>query len=216
MKKIHPGWRSVITASLIFLTLASADEKGDKIIEKLQKKYRAIKDATVFFRQDVKFGATGAEQSFSGTFYMKKGNKYRIEMEDQTVVTDGESVWRYSGVNKQLLIDKYREDPRGFSAENILVNIPDQFTSNILGKEKISDRETLILKLTPKEERSAIKWMKLWIDERDVIVKKIQVLDLSNNLMIYNIDTLSFNTGLPANVFHFETPDGANVIDLRQ
>jgi outer membrane lipoprotein-sorting protein len=163
----------------------------------------------------VKFGATGAEQSFSGTLYMKNGNRYRIEMEDQTIVTDGESVWRYTGMNKQLLIDKYREDPRGFSAENILVNIPERFTSVVLGKEKISDRETLILKLTPKEERSAAKWMKLWIDEGEVIVKKIQILDLSDNLMIYSIDTISFNTGLSAKMFHFETPDGANVIDLR-
>ncbi len=215
MKRTHPGWKSIITASLVFLALAFADEKGDRIIEKLQKKYHAVKDATVSFTQEVKFGATGAEQSFSGTLYMKNGNRYRIEMEDQTIVTDGESVWRYTGMNKQLLIDKYREDPRGFSAENILVNIPERFTSVVLGKEKISDLETLILKLTPKEERSAAKWMKLWIDEGEVIVKKIQILDLSDNLMIYSIDTISFNTGLSAKMFHFETPDGANVIDLR-
>jgi outer membrane lipoprotein-sorting protein len=73
-----------------------------------------VKDAKISFTQEIKFGTTGTEQSFAGRFYMKKGNKYRIEMEDQTIVTDGESVWRYTSINNQLIIDKYREDPRGF------------------------------------------------------------------------------------------------------
>lgn len=216
MRGIFRGFPFVMTAALVLLTIAFADQPGEKIIEKLQKKYRSLKDAKVSFTQEVKFGATGAEQSFSGTFYMKKGNKYRIEMEDQTVVTDGESVWRYTGVNKQLLIDRYREDPRGFSPENILVNIPERYMSALLGKEKISEKDHLVLKLTPKDERSTTRWMKLWIDEKEVVVKKIQILDLSNNLMSYSIDTVSFNTGLPANLFQFDLPEGANVIDLRQ
>jgi outer membrane lipoprotein-sorting protein len=215
MRRAFTVLNYVMIACLVFLTVAYADDKGDKIIEKLQKKYRAVKDAKVSFKQEIKFGATGTEQSLSGTFYMKKGNKYRIEMEDQTIVTDGESVWRYTEINKQLIIDKYREDPRGFSAENILVDIPGRYTSLILGKEMISGRENLILKLTPKEERSTTKWMKLWINEDEVVVKKIQIMDLSDNLMVYNIDSISFNPGLPANLFQFQVPDGANLIDLR-
>ena len=215
MKRIDIILKLIVTVSFVCFSFAGADEKGEKVIANLQKKYRSVKDATISFTQEVRFGATGAEQVFRGKFFMKSGNRYRIEMEDHTIVTDGKSVWRHTEYNNQVLIDNYREDPRGFSPENILVNIPAHFLPVILGNEKISDKQTLILKLTPKDGKSSVKWMKVWIDEKESVARKIQIQDLSDNLVVYNIDTVSFNSGISAEMFEFKSPDGANVIDLR-
>ncbi len=51
-------------------------------------------------------------QHVAGTIRMKKNNRYRIEMENELLVTDGVNVWRLNKVKKQVLIDKYKEDPK--------------------------------------------------------------------------------------------------------
>ena len=98
----------LVLSTVLFLHYAHAGEDVKDIISKVQKKYDSIRDVSVVFVQDVQFGVTKAEQSFSGKLLMKKGNKYRIEMEQQTIVTDGKSVWSLNKVNNQLLIDNFK------------------------------------------------------------------------------------------------------------
>src|SRR5512141_3257524 len=88
-----------------------------EITDRLQKKYESIQDATARFTQHVKFGFSKIEQNFSGTLRMKRPNKYRVETDYQTLVTDGATVWSYSPVNKQVLIDRYKETSDSFAPE---------------------------------------------------------------------------------------------------
>lgn len=198
---------------LTFVVWAKTD--ADAILSKLQKKYESISDASVTFTQIVRFGVTNAEQSFTGKLLMKKEKKYRLELEQQTIVTDGKSVWSFSKLNNQILIDKFKEDPRSFTPDRVLVNVPNEYNSLIIGSEKLKNRETTIVKLIPKSTSSNIKWMKVWADTDDWLMKKIQVLDISENLMTYFVEDLKLNSGLADSTFQFDIPSGVEVIDLR-
>lgn len=192
-----------------------ANENPSKILTKLQKRYDGIKDATITFKQDVIFGVTKSEQSFAGTLLMKKGNRYRIELEDQVIATDGLSVWSYSKSSNQVLIDKYRDNPRSLSPDKLLVNIPEDYTVTILGKEKFGKKETVILKMIPNDKVSNLKWIKVWVDESDYLMYKVQVFDVSENLMTYTVENIKINSGLADTQFQFSIPSDAEVIDLR-
>jgi len=174
-----------------------------------------IKDASINYTQNIQFGVTKNEQTFSGRLIMKRGNKYRIQMEQQTIITDGKSVWSVNLMNKQVVIDKYHDDPKTFSPDKIMVNVPDNYNASILGKEKLKDRELLAIKLIPKNKKSNIRWMKVWVDEDDLLMKKIQVLEVSDNLSTYTIDELKINQGISDKEFLYEAPSGIEVIDLR-
>jgi len=206
----------MLIVGLIINTLSaiSGDDAGT-IIKKLQKKYDGIRDASVTFSQHVQFGVTKSEQTFSGKFSMKKGNKYRIEMDQQTIITDGKSVWSFNKINNQVLIDKYKEDPKSFSPDKVLVNVPGNYNSVLLGKEKSGEQEVSILKLTPKNEKLNLKWMKIWVDNDDWLMKKIQILDISDNLMTYTLNEIKINSDIADSAFQFVSPDSINVIDLR-
>jgi len=206
----------MLIVGLIINTLSaiSGDDAGT-IIKKLQKKYDGIRDASVTFSQHVQFGVTKSEQTFSGKFSMKKGNKYRIEMDQQTIITDGKSVWSFNKINNQVLIDKYKEDPKSFSPDKVLVNVPGNYNSVLLGKEKSGEQEVSILKLTPKNEKLNLKWMKIWVDNDDWLMKKIQILDISDNLMTYTLNEIKINSDIADSAFQFVVPDSINVIDLR-
>ncbi|MBI1805443.1 MAG: outer membrane lipoprotein chaperone LolA [Ignavibacteria bacterium] len=192
----------------------AGDDAGD-IISKLQRKYDSIRDVSITFRQDVQFGVTKAEQSFSGKLLMKKGNRYRIEMDQQTIVTDGKSVWSFNKPNNQVLIDNFKENPASFSPDKVLVNVPNNYSSTVIGKERLGSQEATVLKLIPKNPTSSLKWMKVWVDTDELLMKKIQMLETSDNLMTYVVTDIKLNPGLADSQFQFEPPTGVEVIDLR-
>ena len=198
-----------------FVQCAYGGEDAKSILSKVEKKYNSIRDVTVTFSQHVRFGVTQAEQTFSGTLLMKKGNKYHIEVEDQIIITDGKSVWSYAKNNKQVIIDRYKDDPGSFSPDKILVDVPEHYSPSILGSEKINGQETSILKLIPLDTKSNIQWMKVWVDHDDWLMRKIQVFDISENLTTYSIERMTLNEGVKESQFTFEAPAGVEVIDLR-
>jgi chaperone LolA len=201
---------------MLFISLTThAGEDTKKILSNLQKKYESLQDVTIHFSQQVVFGVTQNEQSFKGTLVVKKGNKYRIELESQTIVTDGKSVWSYSIANNQVLIDKYKEDPKSISPDKVLVNVPERYATTFIVKEKKGEQELSVLKLIPKEKSSSIQWMKVWVDTDEWIMKKVQLQDISDNLTTYTIEEIKYNTGVSDSQFQLETPKGAQVIDLR-
>jgi outer membrane lipoprotein carrier protein len=206
----------LLFVSLLFSAgiLRGGDDAAD-ILEKLRSKVDSIRDATVVFTQTVRFGITKSEQSFHGTFVMRKGNKYRIEMDQQTIVTDGKSVWSYSVPNNQVLIDKFKDDPRSYTPDKILVELPANSITTSLGKEKIGERECTILKMVPKDSKAAVTWMKVWVEHGEWLAKKIQVLDVSENLTTYTINGITINKGIPDSQFRYTPPPGAEVIDVR-
>src|SRR5258707_12150223 len=91
-------WRrvNVVGAVIICVGLAvlaaRAGDEAESLLKQLEKKYDTINDATVVFSQHVLYGVTKAEQSFTGRFIMRKGNKNCIELKDQTIATDGKYV----------------------------------------------------------------------------------------------------------------------------
>ena len=194
---------------------AAGGDDAASIFSKLEKKYAGIRDASVSFIQHVQFGVTKTEQSFTGTMLMKKGNKFRIEMEDQTIVTNGSSVWSFSKINQQVLIDKFKEDPKSFSPDKVLVNVPNFYYAAFLGKEKLNSIETSILKLVPKDDKSNFKWMKIWVDTDEFLMRKIQIFDVSDNLTTYFVNDIKLNSGVVDSQFQFQPPPDVEVIDLR-
>lgn len=203
----------VIILIALNFTFANDDAKG--ILKKVHKKYEALKDATVEFSQNMVFAVSKMEQNFAGTLKMKKGNKYRIELEHQTIVTDGYTVWSYYHTTNQIIIDKYKEDPKSFSPDKVLVNVPQNYNTFMLGYESLFDKKTAVIKLTPKDDRSFTKSLKVWIDMKEYLMRKIEIVDISDNISTYTISSIKLNTGISDNVFKYEVPKGVETVDLR-
>ena len=186
-----------------------------QVTDQIQQRYQMIDDATVQFEQHVKFGFSSVEQNFSGVLMMKKPNRYRIESEHQTIVTDGVTVWVYSTANNQVLIDRYKENNNSLSPEQFMLNLPAHYSASLLGTEKTGIGTMVILKLIPKDDRSFVKSVKLQIEERTWMVRKIIILDVNETETTYIVKDLKLNSNIKEKTFTFESPLGAEVVDLR-
>ncbi|MBM4161865.1 MAG: outer membrane lipoprotein chaperone LolA [Ignavibacteria bacterium] len=186
-----------------------------EVTEKVQRRYQAIRDATAQFTQHVKFGFSQIEQNFAGTLTMKKPSKYRIVSEHQTFVTDGSTVWAYSPVNKQVLIDRYKENENTLSPEQFLLNLPANYYSTLLGGERSGDSYLITLKLVPKDDQSFVKSMKVWVEEGSWMVRKVEMVDVNDTEKTYTVQDVRINTNVRDDVFAFTPPPGTEVVDLR-
>jgi outer membrane lipoprotein carrier protein len=193
---------------------SAAAQSAQDVLEKARKKYEELTDVELRFTQEAKFPVSHVEQRINGTLQMRKGNRYRVETEDMTVVTDGTTVWSYSRGTNQVLIDHFSMDERMFSPERILTAAPEDFAAVLLGKEKIGTHETVVLKLTPTEE-GLVKTLKIWIGESDHLTRKVEMVDASGKETTYLVSDLRVNTGVPESRFTFKAPEGAEVVDLR-
>jgi chaperone LolA len=129
---------SLILAFLsVFIVNSLFAQDAQEIIHQVQAKYKGIKDAKAGFSQTVK-PKSGKSQSSSGTIYIQKENKYRIESKDQVVVTDGVTSWSYSAKKNQVVIDNYKESGNTFSPNKYLFDYPENFYSDFDGEENVA------------------------------------------------------------------------------
>ncbi len=197
------------------LSLSLAQPKAEDVLEKVRKRYDAATDAELRFSERIRFPMTNVEQQISGTLFIKKKNKYRVEMDERVIVTDGQTIWSYSVSNNQVVIDRFKQDEQSLSPENILVGTPDNFAATVVGEENVGGYETTVLKLVPKDEQSFIHSLRLWVDEKEWMIRQVEVVDVSEKQTTYAVLQVRTNTGLADSRFVYTIPKGADVVDLR-
>ncbi len=185
------------------------------VTDRMQSRYEMIDDATASFTKHVKLGFSNIDQTYSGTIMMKKPTKMRIEAENETIVTDGATVWLFSPVNNQVLIDRYKENQNSISPENFMLNLPKDYYATLLGVEKSKGSTTVTLKLVPKDDRSFVKSVKIMIDESSWNVRSIDIMDVNDTETIYTFKDLRLNTSISDKEFEYVPPPGVEVVDLR-
>jgi len=202
---------------LAIITISSVNAlsiDARRIIGNVQDRYESINDAVLTFTQTVRFKVARAEQTSKGTLYFKKPNKYRIETEDRTVVTDGVTSWSYNSKNRQLVVDNYKAETHSLSPEQLLLQYPKDFFSTLVGEEQLASHRCYVLTLTPKEDNSFATGMKIWVS-RDWLIRKVEINDINGATTIYGIESIATDQKLPDTRFAYQVPDNAEVIDLR-
>ncbi len=192
-----------------------ASQNAEEVLEKVRKHYETVKDAELRFTEKVRFPMAKIEQQISGTLFVKKNNKYRVELDDRVIVTDGQTLWSYSASNNQVIIDRFKQDEKSLTPEKILVGTPENFTATLVGEEMLAGSETTILKLVPKDEQSFIHSLRLWIDEKEWMIRQVEIVDVSEKQTTYAVLELRTNTGLQDSRFVYRIPEGVDVVDLR-
>ena len=194
---------------VIFISVANLvySQDAQEIIKKVQSNYKVIKDAKASFSH------SGKKNSESGTIYIQKENKYRIETKGQVLVTDGVTSWSYSIKKKQVVVDNYKDDGNTFSPNKFLFNYPENFYSDLDGSETISRMDCYLLKLTPRSKGN-VKSAKIWVDKEENLIRKITISS-KEGTDTYLLKKISLDSGVSSSKFSFTPPSDVEVIDLR-
>ena len=97
-----------------------AQDKGKDLLDSVQKKYKSINDLSADFKQSL-----GGKASINGKIYYSKGNKFRLELKNSTIISDGTVLWNYNKGQKKVVINNASaSDPSFFTIENFLYDYP--------------------------------------------------------------------------------------------
>ncbi len=204
---------------MILLVIASSAlfaAKVDKIISKVQKKYQSTKTIRIDFNETRRFSLTGTETQMGATLLMEGNDKFRLESEDQVLVNNGETFWRYNKLDSQVLVDYAKKNDQEVMLNEFLFDLKDHYFGQVIDEIKGKKGKKYLIKLTPKPtEQSIFTTVKIWVRDKTWEIDRLVYRDYNDNETEYNIKQTAFNPELRESIFTFTPPEGIQVIDLR-
>ncbi|MBN1294748.1 MAG: outer membrane lipoprotein carrier protein LolA [Candidatus Latescibacteria bacterium] len=206
-----------ITAIIIFYLqsgVISANKTADKIVDRVEKTIKKIETISCSFRQEYIWKAADRTRIISGTLHTKAPSKLRVEYPAQTIVADGETVWQYIPKNNQVTIQGYEEGEEMFpTPHSIFIRHITRGEITYDGEEKIDDRECDKLHIvTQGNERTDVT---VWIDKKLYFpIKSVEEKE-DGDILIYVLTDVELNKKIDDEVFTFITPDGVDIVDMR-
>jgi outer membrane lipoprotein-sorting protein len=180
---------------------------GD-ILDRLRERYQSTDALRARFTQTI------GDASMEGTLTLR-GDAYRIELADQTLVTDGTTSWVYSKPDGQVLVNDVIPDETAFSPADFFTHYPDRFDVRVAGSQTIDGARHDRLTLTPKSADAFLREVTLFVRSTDALPTRVQIVDGNGTRLAFDLRDVELNPTVGSDVFRFDPPAGTEVVDLR-
>src|SRR5690554_5070044 len=106
---------STVTAAFMIMSVfavqppAQSDQKAADILKSVSTKYKSLKSVKATFKITVENPKDKSTDTQNGTICLK-GNKYRLEVAGQDVISDGKTRWTYVKDANEVQVDNQRTD----------------------------------------------------------------------------------------------------------
>ncbi len=204
---------------------SDADDKTALLSHILNQMEQAGKNLTDFkadFWQVKVFTQFDDKAESSGKVTYKKGGKILWEFEkpssDKLTINKG-IAWLYSPKMKQVqkvnLKDKAQTESLLLGFGSTTAEIRDSYEVNLIGADKVNQKDVYILELIPKHKDISAYFSKitLWIDKDLWLPIKTQLLENNEDTTTIEFHSIQLNTHVADSVFDFKVPKEAEVID---
>lgn len=191
---------------LLFFIPLCINAQDVNYLGSLQKKFDSIESLSANFAQ-----YTNGKKNFEGKFLFKKENKFRLELKNITLVSDGETNWNYNKKLDKVIISNYDEnDPSAFSLKKLIYDYPAKCAVT-----ELSESGTHVIEFKPKpgSEINA-QLIKLWLNNENLVMKVLIKANSGSDLE-FRFSNYKINPGLTDSEFSFNPPQGTKVIDIR-
>lgn len=177
----------------------------------LQRRLATIKTYSSSFEQKVLDPQQQVLQQGSGTLMLKQPAQFRFETvtpEPNLFIGDGKTLWFYNEVLEQLtLYDAASEVNRTPFA---LLTSND---ASLWAQYSISQTGNSFV-ISAKDADSPVKQLTLTFSED--VLSAMQVLDMNNQLSVFEFTLVQQNISLENSLFRFTAPEGTEIDDQRQ
>jgi len=198
------------------LSLFASDKKADQIIKKVKDNYDDLKTFQADFNQSSYWKLADDVHQQIGKIWLKGKGKFKIETDDQTVVSDGKTIWTHSQFNNQVIIDnveKSGDDVR--LPKDIFFKYSEDYAPVFVQDEKIDNQDCRVIELRAKTEDIFIKYMKIWINSKLSVPVKIEQVDINSNSITYLLSNIQVNDTINDDMFVYKVPESVEIIDMR-
>ena len=200
---IHVGW-------------AQRDENALKILDAMSAKYKEIPAYSADITSSLINETEGINEEFGGKITVK-GDKYKLELDEQVVINNGETFWTYLPDVNEVNIDNYDPDEDEISPSKIYEAYKKGYKYIYIGDETINGKSHSVIDLVPDDKDAQYFKIKLFIAKADNSLTQWIMFDKSGNQYKYSIENFNGSINPTESFFLFDVDDypGVEVIDLR-
>jgi outer membrane lipoprotein carrier protein len=211
--------RIVIIFVMIFLLICLlagnilASEE-DKILSAIEKRLKEIQTLKVDFEQEVSSGVFATIDKSSGKIYLAANDRFRVETDEQEIVSDSILLWVYSVENKQVKIDSVHKIDDLVRPSEYVFSFKEGYQADLLVDRECDFGDCYKIVLKSPEEDNFIKEMLLLIDSESFLTRKAEYKDINGNLVTISFKNYKIDKKIPNEIFQFKTPKGVDEIRL--
>lgn len=200
-----------VTFLFTFSLFAQVDKKAQTILNEVSAKTKSYKTVRIEFTYKMENTAQKINDSYKGVL-VSKGDKYKLTVSGQDVISDGSTVWTYLKDANEVQVNSVGEDEDSFTPTNLLSSYTENFKSKFI-KDTGSEQ---IIELTPIEKKNFNK-VRVTVDKAKKMVNSLVIYDKNGSVYSYIVNKMDVNQNFYDTMFTFKPSDhpGVEVIDMR-
>ena len=193
----------LLIVALLFGGALQAKNGAEELMKKTLDKVNSYHN----FKADLSYTMDNKQMNIHekkvGTIFVE-GDKFRIAMAGQIIISDGKNVWTVIKDSKEVMLNSVDpSNPSSFSPTAILKRYADY---KVKLDKHASKGHLKILLLTSKKE-TTFKKVTITIEEPGLLLKSISLYDQQGNVFTYHISHFQSNVKVPAGTFTFRPQD---------
>lgn len=191
------------------------DEAVAPLVTRVQERYDTTRDLSGEVVQETTLARLNKRVTAKGTFAFRKPGKMRWELANgmrETIVSDGQTLWIYRPDDQQVIRMPFRQAFRSSTPVSFLTGvgrIRDDFDVTL----ESSDGPYLRLRLVPKRRDAEMGTLWIEVDKTTYDIVSAEVQDALGNMSKITLGKVQRNIGLNEDLFQFQIPPGADVLD---
>ena len=189
---------------------------AEAITKKMQQRIDKVGGLSAEFSISTYMAALDQNRESSGRLYiLRKKSKLRLERADQTIVSDGKSVWTYIPANQQIIVMPAEDSKAGIRPDEFLFFYTNQYTHTLIGDEMIDGVVHYKLHLKANTVLADFPELRIWVDSREWLTRRVLYADDMGSETVVQFTHIRLNPDMPSGTFTMSAPEGVEVVDLR-
>lgn len=194
-------------------TLFAQDQVAKDVLDRLSSTTKSYKNMTVDFDFIFENKNQNINEKQKGILVLQE-EMFRLEMEDQIIINDGESQWIYLADMNEVQIMEHDPEEQIMSPNKLFTIYEEGYKYNYVGAEAEKGKRLQIIDLFP-EESGAFMKITLAVDAAKNQLHKITMHDKNGGTYAYLVTSFKSNTAIAPFIFNTVDYPGVEAIDLR-
>ncbi len=192
------------------------DKKADEILKVLTKKYKGFTSIQADFSYTIDNPAQKTSETHKGSI-ASKGNKYKLNINNQDVISDGKTVWTYLKESNEVQVNDVNIKEDAITPTNIFTMYDKGFVFKFVEEKNEDGKVFQIIDLMPEDKNKKFFKARLKINKADKSLVSSKIFNKDGSHFIYSIDKFTPNVPLNDDLFTFNKAayPKVEVVDLR-
>ena len=194
-------------------TLFAQDQVAKDVLDRLSSTTKSYKNMTVDFDFIFENKNQNINEKQKGILVLQE-EMFRLEMEEQIIINDGESQWIYLADMNEVQIMEHDPEEQMMSPNKLFTIYEEGYKYIYVGAEAEKGKRLQIIDLFPKESGAFMK-VTLAVDAAKNQLHKITMHDKNGGTYAYLVTNFKSNTAIAPFIFNTVDYPGVEAIDLR-